>query len=263
MRVEFLNTPVDLFSLDETIELATEAMRSRKRLQQVSLNVAKLVNAQNDPQLRADILNSDLIGIDGVGILIGLKLAGINANGRVNGTDLMMRLLEVCAKQGFRPYFLGATKEVVEKAADNARALYPGLVFAGMHDGYFSEAEEDAIAGAIGECAADCLFVGMPTPRKERYLLRNRDRLPTPFIMGVGGSFDVLAGKVNRAPLWMQQYGLEWLYRVIQEPKRMWWRYLRTNVVYGWMLLGVVAGRLIHGSARVRGARHVGPRPPD
>lgn len=244
MRIEFLNLPVDLVSLDESVEQATEAMRTDRRVQQVSLNVAKLVKAQTDSQLKADIVDSDLIGIDGVGILVGVKLAGFSPKGRVAGTDLMMRLLEVCSQQGFRPYFLGATEEVVARAAENARLLYPGLTFAGMHHGYFSENDEDSIVDAIRDSGADCLFVGMPTPRKERFLLRNRARLSTPFIMGVGGSFDVLAGKVNRAPLWMQRSGLEWFYRVIQEPRRMWWRYFSTNIVYAWMLLGVIAGRL-------------------
>lgn len=245
MRVEFLNVPIDLLSIDETVERASEAMRTRNRVQQVSLNVAKLVKVQSDPQLKADIVNSDLISIDGVGILVGLRIAGLKPKERVSGIDLMMRLLEECARRGLRPYFLGATTEVVRKAADNACKLYPELVFAGMHDGYFGEAEEDAVIAAIAKSGADCLFVGMPTPRKERFLLRNRNRLSTPFIMGVGGSFDVLAGKVRRAPIWMQRSGLEWLFRVIEEPRRMWRRYLSTNSVYAWMLLGLLIRRIL------------------
>jgi N-acetylglucosaminyldiphosphoundecaprenol N-acetyl-beta-D-mannosaminyltransferase len=254
MRIEFLNVPVDLVSLDDSVERACEAMRYKTpRIQQVSLNVAKLVKAQDDPQLKADIVDSNLIGIDGIGILWGLKLAGFTPKGRVNGTDLMMRLLEACARYGFHPYFLGATQEVAEGAAENARALYPGLEFAGIHNGYFTEADEESIVAAIRESGAHCLFVGMPTPRKERFLLRNRDALSVPFIMGVGGSLDVLAGKVNRAPVWMQRNGLEWLYRIIQEPGRMWWRYVSTNAVYARMLLGVLGRRIFqrsgHGSA--------------
>jgi N-acetylglucosaminyldiphosphoundecaprenol N-acetyl-beta-D-mannosaminyltransferase len=156
-----------------------------------------------------------------------------------------MRLLDICASHGFRPYFLGATDDVARQAAANAVSLYPGLVFAGIHDGYFEEGEEDAVVADIERSGAHCLFVGMPTPRKERFLLRNRQKLSTPFIMGVGGSLDVLAGKVSRAPRWMQRYGLEWFYRIVQEPRRMWWRYLSTNVVFGWMLLGVMAKRIL------------------
>jgi N-acetylglucosaminyldiphosphoundecaprenol N-acetyl-beta-D-mannosaminyltransferase len=103
------------------------------------------------------------------------------------------------------------------------------------------------VVAAIGASGADCLFVGMPTPRKERFLARYRDTLNVPFIMGVGGSFDVLAGKVNRAPSWMQRTGLEWAFRLLQEPGRMWWRYATTNLAYAGLLFGVLGRRILRG----------------
>lgn len=244
MRVRFLDLPVDIASMDETLDRACDAMRTRRRLQHVALNVAKLVNARTNPLLKQDLETADFVGIDGMGIVIGLRLAGVEGAERVAGIDLMMQLLARCAKEGFHPYFLGATPEVVERAAEVARERFPGLRFAGIRDGYFDAAEEPEVVDAIRASGADCLFVGMPTPRKERFLAQHRDALDVPFIMGVGGSFDVLAGKVNRAPSWMQRTGLEWAYRLLQEPGRMWRRYASTNLAYAGLLFGVLGRRI-------------------
>lgn len=233
--------------MDETLDRVCEAIHTRRRLQHVALNVAKLVQARTNPLLKQDLETADLVGIDGMGIVIGLRLAGVDAPQRVAGIDLMMRLLERCAAEGFHPYFLGAKPEVVAKAAEAARERFPGLSFAGVRDGYFDEAQEAEVVADIRASGADCLFVGMPTPRKERFLARYRDELHVPFVMGVGGSFDVLAGQVNRAPGWMQRTGLEWLYRLLQEPGRMWWRYASTNLVYAGLLFGVLVKRIVQG----------------
>lgn len=245
MRVRFLDLPVDVASMEGTLDRACDAMRTRRRLQHVALNVAKLVNARTNPLLKQDLETADFVGIDGMGIVLGLRLAGIKGAERVAGIDLMMELLARCAKEGFRPYFLGATPEVVARAADVATERFPGLRFAGIRDGYFDAAEEPSVVEAIRASGADCLFVGMPTPRKERFLAQYRDALDVPFIMGVGGSFDVLAGKVERAPPWMQRTGLEWLHRLLQEPGRMWRRYASTNLAYAGLLCGVLWRRML------------------
>ena len=116
-------------------------------------------------------------------------------------------------------------------------------MIAGYRDGYFSADDEEAVVRDIVASGADCLFVAMPTPRKERFLAKHRDALNVPFVMGVGGSFDVIAGFVDRAPSVMQRYGLEWLYRIYQEPRRMWWRYARTNTIFAAMLLSSLVRR--------------------
>jgi N-acetylglucosaminyldiphosphoundecaprenol N-acetyl-beta-D-mannosaminyltransferase len=220
-------------------------MHSRQRMQHVALNVAKLVRSSHDPLLKHDLETADFVGIDGMGIVIGLGLAGMKGAERVAGIDLMMALLARCAKEGLRPYFLGATPEVLARAIEVAKDRFAGLQFAGAQDGYFSENEEQDVVSAIRQSGADCLFVGMPTPQKERFLARYRDELGIPFILGVGGSFDVLAGQVRRAPVWMQKMGLEWLHRVLEEPRRMWKRYATTNLAYARMLGGVLMKRLV------------------
>lgn len=246
MRASFLGCPIDLLTMAETVDLARAAMRSRRRLQHVALNVAKFVNMRSDPVLAADVANSDVVGIDGMGILWGARALGLPATSRVAGVDLLAELLAVCAREDFKPYFLGATPAVLHQAMQAARERYPSLVFAGWHDGYFKREQETDVVRDIRSSAADCLFIGMPTPRKERFLAAHRDDLGVPFIMGVGGAFDVLAGTVRRAPVQIQRLGLEWLYRIYQEPGRMWWRYATTNTLFA----GVLAQALVRQALR-------------
>ena len=237
MRVEMMGCPVDILTMAETVEMARSAMRKRVRLQHVALNVAKLVNMRSDAVLSSDVAHSDIVGIDGMGIVLGARTLGYPVPERVAGIDLFLNLMAVCEQDGLRPYLLGATDRVIHKAAEEIAARHPELSFAGVRNGYFTSEQEKDVVRAIADSGADCLFIGMPTPRKERFLAEHRDSLGVPFIMGVGGSFDVVAGKVSRAPSKFQRYGLEWLYRVYQEPRRMWWRYAKTNTLFAGLLL--------------------------
>jgi N-acetylglucosaminyldiphosphoundecaprenol N-acetyl-beta-D-mannosaminyltransferase len=244
MRAQIFGYPIDILTMSETIDLARTAMRRRTTTRHVALNVAKLVNMRTDPVLAEDVKNSDLIGIDGMGILLAARLLGLPAKERVAGIDLLQELLAVCANESFRPFFLGATPGVVRKARATVTAKHPTIRFAGMHDGYFDANREPQVVEEIRSSEAYCLFIAMPTPRKERFLAAYRDQLGVPFIMGVGGSFDVLAGEVTRAPLLMQKLALEWLYRVYQEPRRMWWRYCRTNTIFAGMMISALMRRV-------------------
>lgn len=259
MRASFLACPIDLLTMAETVELARGAMRGRRRLQHVALNVAKFVNMRSDPVLAADVANSDIVGIDGMGILWGARALGLPVASRVAGVDLLTELLAVCAREGYKPYFLGATPAILHQAMELARVRHPSLVFAGSHDGYFKPEQESDVVRDIQSSAADCLFIGMPTPRKERFLAAYRDDLGVPFIMGVGGAFDILAGTVRRAPAQIQRLGLEWLYRIYQEPGRMWWRYATTNTMFAGILAQALIKQAIQHALRVPGAVPPGP----
>ena len=243
MRTSLLGCPIDVLTMAETVARARAAMRDRTRLQHVALNVAKLVNLRSDSVLRSDVMASDLIGIDGMGIVLAARLFGISVKERVAGVDLFQEVLAVCATDGFRPFFLGATSDVLHKAADVIGTKFPTLQIAGLRDGYFRPDQEEEVVKQIMNSKADCLFIAMPTPRKERFLAAYRDRLGVPFIMGIGGSLDVISGYVRRAPPIMQSMGLEWLYRVYQEPRRMWWRYTRTNSLFVGILIRSFAHR--------------------
>lgn len=248
-RASFLGVPIHLLTMQETLAEVEAAMRERRALQHVALNVAKFVKLRSDEELRADVFGADLVGIDGMGILLGARAMGLHVPERVAGVDLMERVLALCAETGFRPYLLGARQDVLDRAIDELRRRHPALQLAGSHHGYFAATDEPAVVDAIRAARPDCLFVGMPTPRKERFMAAHRAALGVPFVMGVGGSIDVLAGHVRRAPEIWQRSGFEWLYRIVQEPRRMWRRYLTTNAAYAGILGRALLARIV---SRVR-----------
>lgn len=229
-----------MITMSDTLTIARNAMLTRSRIHHVAINVAKIVNMRTDEELRRDVEEGDIVNADGMGVVWAARAFGLPIPERVTGVDLMFRLLEVCAQEGFRPYILGAREDVLHQAANNAIARWPNLKFAGLQHGYFSADEEQAVAAAIQQSKPDCLFVAMTSPRKERFCRKWRDDIGVPFVMGVGGSVDILSGITPRAPSWMQAAGLEWLYRVVQEPRRMWRRYLVTNTKFlGLMAAGI------------------------
>ncbi|MDF2114112.1 WecB/TagA/CpsF family glycosyltransferase [Roseiarcaceae bacterium H3SJ34-1] len=244
MRTTVLDCPVDVLTLDETINAAVRAMREHTPIQHVALNVAKLVSARSNPELDRDVRQAELIGIDGAGIALALKLFGHGNVPRVAGIDLFESLMSVCTASGFRPYLLGATQEILVEARKRIEARHPGLVLAGMHNGYFKGREKE-IVEQIKAANPDCLFLAMPTPMKERFMATYRAELEVPFVMGIGGTLDVTAGFVDRAPLRWQKLGLEWLYRLIQEPRRMWKRYLVTNSIFAGLLVAELSRRTV------------------
>jgi N-acetylglucosaminyldiphosphoundecaprenol N-acetyl-beta-D-mannosaminyltransferase len=235
-RANFLGVGIDVLTMSETLERVRVSMRDRKPLHHVAMNVAKFVKMRGDRELRADVECSDLVGVDGMGIVFAARALGIADAERVAGVDLMHEVIAVCAREGYSPYFLGAREQVLNLALANVRKRYPSIRIAGAQHGYYPAEDEPRVVEAIRESGADCLFIAMPTPRKERFLARYRAQLGAPFIMGVGGSVDVLAGYVKRAPEWMQAIGCEWLFRTAQEPGRMWRRYLTTNAQFAWIV---------------------------
>jgi N-acetylglucosaminyldiphosphoundecaprenol N-acetyl-beta-D-mannosaminyltransferase len=248
--VYFLHIPIHALTMEQTLTHVLSSMRHRQPLRHVAMNVAKFVKLRDDWELRNDVLNADLIGVDGMGILIGARLLGIRIPARVAGVDLMEKVLALCAVEGFRPYFLGASQQVVGLALANLAVRYPMLQIAGAHHGFFDSEAEQQIVKDINKAKPDCLFVGMPTPRKERFMAEHGGELQVPFVMGVGGGIDILAGHVRRAPGAWQRSGFEWLYRTLQEPRRMWRRYLVTNTAYAMILAGGIVQRIRLGQSQ-------------
>ncbi|MBR9827615.1 MAG: WecB/TagA/CpsF family glycosyltransferase [Oceanospirillales bacterium] len=234
-RLEIMNCPMDVASMGDTVQLIDDAVAKNRFTQHVVVNVAKIVNMQSDPQLDASVRECDIINIDGMGVVLGARMLGHDVPERVAGVDLFHGLLAMSARKGYSVFLLGAQDEVVGETARRVQQLYPGLKLAGYHHGYFWD-DEEAMVNKVRESGAQLLFVAITSPKKENFINRWREQLGVTFVMGVGGTFDVVAGKVKRAPLWMQKWGLEWFYRVIQEPRRMWKRYLVTNSKFAWML---------------------------
>lgn len=237
-RFIFMSAPMDALTMQETLAIVEHAMQTRIRLQHVVVNVAKLVNMQHDAALRQDVSSSDLINIDGMGVVWGARLCGHTVPERVSGVDVMENLLRLCAEKGYCPYFFGAKQDVLEKAITNIKAQYPTIDIAGYRNGYFTAAEEEGIIQDIAASNADCLFIAISSPTKERLLSQYKDIINVPFLMGVGGSIDIKAGITKRAPIWIQNSGLEWFYRFLQEPRRMFKRYLVTNGRFLVLLFG-------------------------
>ncbi len=235
-RIEVLGCPMDVASMSETVETIRSAVADRRFTQHVVVNVAKLVHMRNDPQLRDSVHSCDIINIDGMGVVLGARFLGYSVPERVAGVDLFHELLAMSTNNSFPIFLLGAYEDVLASAVQKVQAQNPGLQIAGYHHGYFWD-DEAAMVETIRASGARLLFVAITSPKKENFINRWRDQLGVDFVMGVGGTFDVVAGKVKRAPKWMQQGGLEWLYRVIQEPKRMWKRYLKTNCVFAGLLI--------------------------
>jgi N-acetylglucosaminyldiphosphoundecaprenol N-acetyl-beta-D-mannosaminyltransferase len=201
------------------------------------INAAKVVNAQKDESLKNSIINCDIINADGQSIVWAARFLNNPLPERVAGIDLMQELVSMSSKKNYRIYFLGAKEEIVKKVVEIYFKTYGSQIIAGYRNGYFSRDEEKGIAEDIGKAHADILFVAMNSPKKEIFLNTYKETINTPFIMGVGGSFDVVAGFVKRSPVWMQKLGLEWFYRMMQEPGRMWKRYLFGNSAFIYLVL--------------------------
>lgn len=237
-RINLFNLPVDALTMQETLSLIENSIDENKPIHHVVVNAAKIVNAQKNMALRESIVNCDIINADGQAVVWASKILKKPLPERVAGIDLMEELVKLAAIKKYRIYFLGAKEEVVKKVADKYTLVYGKQIIAGYRNGYFSKEEETVIANEIAECKPDILFVAITSPKKEIFLNKYKDLIQAPFVMGVGGSFDVVSGLVKRAPRWMQQSGLEWLYRVYQEPRRMWKRYLVTNSKFIGLLIG-------------------------
>jgi N-acetylglucosaminyldiphosphoundecaprenol N-acetyl-beta-D-mannosaminyltransferase len=235
---------IDRLDMEATLTRCEELIASGGPAQHVSINAAKLVAMRRDPELRGIVAASQLVSADGQSVVWASRLLGDPLPARVAGIDLMHALLALSERRGYRVFFLGAKEDVLERAVANARESHPDIQIVGARDGYFDEGDAAAVAEEVRAAAPDILFVAMPSPRKEYWLARYSKLIGVPFVMGVGGSVDVLAGETRRAPAWMQRVGLEWAYRLAQEPRRLFRRYLVGNAQFCLLVLRyLVLGR--------------------
>ena len=231
--ITMMGCRIDNLSMEETLGRIEEFIRSGKPHQHVVVNVDKLVKASRDPGLQAIINDCALVNVDGMPVVWASRLLGKPLKERVAGVDLFEALMARAGDKGWRVFLLGAREEVVSKVAETYARKYPGLVLAGYRNGYWKGEEEEAlVAEQIRASRADLLFVAISSPKKEQFLGKYQAHMRIPFAMGVGGTFDVAIGKVKRAPGWMQRCGLEWFYRFLQEPRRMFRRYFIEDMAF-------------------------------
>ncbi|MYS19021.1 N-acetylglucosaminyldiphosphoundecaprenol N-acetyl-beta-D-mannosaminyltransferase [Streptomyces sp. DvalAA-14] len=223
---------LDALTMDETVQRCLDAVRDHRQLEVGVVNAAKLVNMRRDPRLAAAVSGCDLVVADGQAVVWASRLLRSPLPERVAGIDLFMRLLAEAEPKGLGVYFLGARADVLDLMIGEVRTRFPDLRIAGHRNGYFADAEQEAIAGAIADSGADLLFLGMTSPKKEIFTAAYGKRTGVHVVHGVGGSFDILAGVTKRAPRGWQRLGLEWFYRLLQEPRRLARRYLTTNAAF-------------------------------
>lgn len=231
-RYPILNTYVNAMSMDETVEAVEEMIERRVPVQHVVINALKINLMRKDENLRKIVNECPLINADGFSILMAARLLNVPVRERVTGCDLFIRLVEESSVKGYKIYLFGAREEVVQKVKEIFEKKYPFLQIVGYRNGYFSEEEEPQLVKDMASSGADIMFVAFSSPKKEYWIRKYLKDLNIPFVMGVGGSFDVIAGSTKRAPLWMQKCGMEWFYRFIQEPRRLWHRYIIGNISF-------------------------------
>lgn len=233
--VTIAGIPVAAIDEPAAIELIESMVASRRPHLMVVVNASKLVLASKDPELGRLIAAADMVTADGMSVVWGARLLGARLPGRVTGIDTMEKLVARAAQRGWRVFFLGAKQAALDGAIAVLKARHPELIVAGSHDGYFAGRELEIVA-MVADSHPDLLFVAMGSPAQERFLSANLQEMSVPFSLGVGGSFDHVAGISRRAPAWMQRAGLEWLYRLASEPRRLWRRYLIGNTLFAILL---------------------------
>ena len=236
-KINFLETTIDNLNIDETLSRIEISLEKKEKIIREDINAAKIVWMHNNPSLKEIIHKADIINADGQSIIFASKLLGQPIKERVSGIDLMEHIISHADKKQWKIFFLGASEDIIIKTVNKYAQTYSKDIIAGYHNGYFTKDDEDNIVDIINIANADILFIGMPSPKKEYFIDNHFEKLNCYLIMGVGGSFDVIAGKVKRAPIWMQKYALEWLFRLFQEPRKMWKRYLYTNSMFIWLIL--------------------------
>lgn len=235
-RARILNADFDRVTLDESVERVMKHLRAGERGWLCTVNVAILMMMRADGWLQSFVDRAAFVVADGQPLVWFAPTFGQRLPARVAGVDLVYALSRRAEAEGFRVGLIGARREIVEAVAERLVELYPELPLVYVGDGYFGADDAPARADAIAAAGVDLLFVGMGVPRQEQFIDEQWSRLGVRLAIGVGGSFDVLAGLRARAPWIVQKAGLEWAFRLAQEPRRLWKRYLETNSQFLWLV---------------------------
>lgn len=220
-RVEILGTGFDPVDLEGAVEMIAAFAAQREPRLVVTANVEMVMLARRTPEIRDILRGASLVVADGVGVVWGSRQLGRPLPSRVPGIDLADRLCREAARRTWGVYLLGGAPGIAAAAASRLRDSYPGIQIAGTASGFFHPDEEPGVLRAIRDAAPTLLFAGLGAPRQERWLARYLGRLGVPVVLGVGGTFDVWAGRARRAPRIMQTLGLEWCYRLLHQPRRI------------------------------------------
>ncbi|BAY20658.1 glycosyl transferase, WecB/TagA/CpsF family protein [Calothrix sp. NIES-2100] len=242
MKINIVGVQIDKYSFDEVVERIVEhALLGRSPEYVVTPNAQHILTLQKDDHFQEIYRQAYLSVPDGVPLLWAARFLQTPLNGRVNGTDLFEKLCEVAATKGLKVFLLGGRPGAADRAAKILQARHPDFKIVGTHCppyGFESNTAELALINRkITEAAPHILFVGLGAPKQEKWIYANYQQLNVPISIGIGVSFELVAGMVQRAPIWMQKSGLEWFFRLIVEPKRLWQRYVVGNPLFIWLVL--------------------------
>ena len=235
-RVEVMGAPVDPWTMEQTVEACRRIVAEGLFAHLIGVNADKLLQMNDDPWMDACVRRCEVVNADGASMVMAARRLGVDVPERVAGVDLMWQLCSLAERCGHPVYLLGAKSEVVEKTAAVLIERHPALIVCGFRDGYFKDDEFDSVFVEVSAARPAIIFVGITSPKKERLIERFRELGATGAFVGVGGSFDVVSGNIPRAPIWMQRANLEWMFRMFQEPKRLFGRYAVGNARFMRML---------------------------
>ena len=233
-RIKFMNTEIDNLTMQETLKVIEELIQKNKNAYVVTPNVDHIVQLDTDKELQAVYENASLILTDGKPLMWIAKWYGTPIKEKISGSDLFPLLCKMSAEKGYKMFFLGAAEGVAAKAAENFSERYKGLQVVGTYSPPYgfekNQIEMDKIKEMVKKSAPDILIVGLGCPKQEKFMYYNCQNFGVPISFGLGASLDFEAGNVKRAPKWMANHGLEWLFRITQDPKRMAKRYLLNDM---------------------------------
>lgn len=247
LKVNILGIPIDNLSLSATMDRFVELVSQRRPCLVVTPNVDHLVNLQSDHEFREVYRQAALVLPDGMPLLWAARFLGTPIREKLSGSDVFHELCRLSAERGFRVFFMGGREGAAAAAAERMKQEHPKLQIVGLYSPPFGferdPAETKRIDAMLTEARPDVLLVGLGSPKQEKWAARNSTRLGIPLTMGIGISFEYTAGMVRRAPVWMQRAGLEWLFRLVMEPGRLWRRYLVNDPKFFWLILKQRLGR--------------------
>lgn len=225
--VSIFGVPFSKLSLQDTVQYLTDAVNSGQPHQVITANPIMVMEARQNPDYLAMMNRAELIVPDGAGVVWAANYVGQPVAERVTGFELLHELMKAGETHRWKVYFVGASPVIIQAAVEKLSQKYPLVNIVGVRDGYFGPEDDEEVIAEIQEAKPDLLFVGRSADRQEPWIDNYKSRLQVPVIMGVGGSYDVISGKLKRAPKWFIRMRLEWFYRLLQEP----WRYKRMMVL--------------------------------
>ncbi|MGM0214811.1 WecB/TagA/CpsF family glycosyltransferase [Enterococcus sp. AZ109] len=234
-KIELFDLQIDDGSLKETVAEMLRRIKQDEVIEHVGVNSNKVVLSHRNTEIKQIIQQADMVSADGYSVVRACQWIKKKKIERVTGIDTMIELLKRAEEEGLSVYFLGTKEAILNQLLQVMKEQYPNLKIAGAQHGFFKD--EQAVVEAIAACQPNMLFIGMTSPYKEEFVSKYKRALNANLIMGVGGSFDVLAGEISRAPAWMQRSGLEWLHRFMKEPQRLYKRYIFENLYFVYLML--------------------------